>query len=35
VVDNKPVTKAKTVRVVVTWGKGNGREVTLDTVLSQ
>lgn len=33
VVDNKPLTKAKTVRVLVTWGKG--REVTLDTVLSQ
>jgi type IV pilus modification protein PilV len=33
VVDNKPLTKAKTVRVMVTWG--NGREVTLDTVLSQ
>jgi type IV pilus modification protein PilV len=33
VVNNKPVIKAKTVRVKVTWG--NGREVTLDTVLSQ
>jgi type IV pilus modification protein PilV len=33
VVDDRPVTKAKTVRVLVTWG--NGREVTLDTVLSQ
>jgi len=33
VVDDKPVTKAKTVRVRVTWG--NGREVFLDTVLSQ
>jgi prepilin-type N-terminal cleavage/methylation domain-containing protein len=33
VVDNKPMTKAKTVRVLVTWG--NGREVLLDTVLSQ
>jgi len=33
VVDDRPVTKAKTVRVLVTWG--NGREVNLDTVLSQ
>ena len=33
VVDNRPTTKAKTVRVRVTWG--NGREVFLDTVLSQ
>jgi type IV pilus modification protein PilV len=33
VVDNKPLTKAKTVRVLITWG--NGREVTMDTVLSQ
>lgn len=33
VVDDKPVTKAKTVRVLVTWR--NGRKVTLDTVLSQ
>ena len=33
VVNNKPVTKAKTVRVQVTWG--NGRKVFLDTVLSQ
>jgi prepilin-type N-terminal cleavage/methylation domain-containing protein len=33
VVDDRPTTKAKTVRVLVTWG--NGREVTLDTVLSQ
>jgi type IV pilus assembly protein PilV len=33
VVDNKPVTKAKTVRVRVAWG--NGREVTFDSVLSQ
>lgn len=33
VVENKPVTKAKTVRVAVTWG--NGREVTMDTILSQ
>jgi len=33
VVDNKPVSKAKTVRVLVTWG--NGRKVFLDTVLSQ
>ncbi|MCG6981022.1 MAG: type IV pilus modification protein PilV [Deltaproteobacteria bacterium] len=33
VVDNRPTTKAKTVRVRVTWG--NNREVFLDTVLSQ
>jgi len=33
VVDDRPTIKAKTVRVMVTWGKG--REVTLDTVLSQ
>ena len=33
VVDNKPITKAKTVRVKVAWG--NGREVTFDSVLSQ
>jgi type IV pilus modification protein PilV len=33
VVDDRPTTKAKTVRVLVTWG--NGREVFLDTVLSQ
>ena len=33
VVDDRPMIKAKTVRVRVTWG--NGREVTLDTVLSQ
>jgi len=33
VVDDRPVTKAKTVRVQVIWG--NGREVNLDTVLSQ
>ncbi len=33
VVDDRPTIKAKTVRVRVTWG--NGREVTLDTVLSQ
>ncbi len=33
VADNKPLTKAKNLRVRVTWG--NGREVTLDTVLSQ
>ena len=33
VVDDRPTTKAKTVRVWVTWG--NGREVFLDTVLSQ
>jgi len=33
VVDDRPVTKAKTVRVRVTWG--NGREVIFDSVLSQ
>ena len=33
VVDDRPTIKAKTVRVMVTWG--NGREVALDTVLSQ
>ncbi len=33
VVDDKPITKAKTVRVRVTWG--NGREVILDSLLSQ
>jgi len=33
VVDDRPTTKAKTVRVRVTWG--NGRDVFLDTVLSQ
>ena len=33
VVDNRPVSKAKTVRVRVAWG--NGREVTFDSVLSQ
>jgi len=33
VVDNKPVSKAKTIRVRVAWG--NGREVTFDSVLSQ
>ena len=33
VVDNRPVTKAKTVRVRVEWGVG--RELALDTVLSQ
>jgi len=33
VADHKPVTKAKNLRVRITWG--NGREVTLDTVLSQ
>lgn len=33
VVDDRPTIKAKTVRVRVTWG--NGREVFLDTVLSQ
>ena len=31
--DNKPLTKAKNLRVRITWD--NGREVTLDTVLSQ
>ena len=31
--DNKPLTKAKNLRVRITWG--NGREVTIDTVLSQ
>ncbi len=31
--DNKPLTKAKNLRVLITWG--NGREVALDTVLSQ
>lgn len=31
--DNKPITKAKNLRVRVTWG--NGREVILDSVLSQ
>jgi type IV pilus modification protein PilV len=33
VADNTPVTKAKNLRVQITWD--NGREVTLDTVLSQ
>ena len=33
VVDNKPITKAKTLRVRVAWG--NGREVTFDSILSQ
>ena len=33
VADNTPVTKAKNLRVLITWG--NGREVTVDTVLSQ
>ena len=33
VADHKPVTKAKNLRVRITWG--NGREVTIDTVLSQ
>jgi len=33
VVDDRPTAKAKTVRVRVTWG--NGRELFLDTVLSQ
>ena len=31
--DNKPLTKAKNLRVRITWGKG--REVIVDTVLSQ
>jgi type IV pilus modification protein PilV len=31
--DNKPLTKAKNLRVRITWG--NGREVIVDTVLSQ
>ena len=35
VVEDRPMIKAKTVRVRVTWGKENEREVTLDTVLSQ
>ena len=35
VVDNRPTVKAKTVRVRVSWGYGNIREVTMDTVLSQ
>jgi len=36
VVDDRPMSKAKTIRVRVTWrGKENQREVTLDTVLSQ
>jgi prepilin-type N-terminal cleavage/methylation domain-containing protein len=35
VVDDRPMIKAKTVRVRVTWGRNNEREVTLDTVLSQ
>jgi len=33
VADNKPLTKAKNLRVRITWG--NGREVTVDTILSQ
>jgi type IV pilus modification protein PilV len=33
VADNRPLTKAKNLRVRITWG--NGREVILDTVLSQ
>ena len=33
VADNKPLSKAKNLRVLIRWG--NGREVTLDTVLSQ
>lgn len=35
VADNKPLTKAKNLRVLITWGRENDREVTLDTVLSQ
>jgi hypothetical protein len=36
VVEDRPMSKAKTIRVRVTWrGKENQREVTLDTVLSQ
>jgi prepilin-type N-terminal cleavage/methylation domain-containing protein len=35
VADNKPLTKAKNLRVRITWGRENNREVTLDTVLSQ
>ena len=36
VADNKPVSKAKTVRVLVTWGPpGRQHEVFLDTILSQ
>jgi len=35
VVDDRPIIKAKTVRVMVTWGNSNNREVTMDTVLSQ
>ena len=36
VVEDRPMSKAKTIRVRVTWrGKENRREVTLDTVLSQ
>jgi type II secretory pathway pseudopilin PulG len=33
IVDNVPVTKAKTLHVRITWG--NGRELILDTALSQ
>ena len=33
VVDSKPLTKSKTVRIRVAWG--NGREVSFDSVLSQ
>jgi type IV pilus modification protein PilV len=33
VADNTPLTKAKNLRVRITWG--NGREVTVDTLLSQ
>lgn len=36
VVEDRPMSKANTIRVRVTWrGKENQREVTLDTVLSQ
>jgi type IV pilus modification protein PilV len=39
VADHTPLTKAKNLQVRITWGKGHevgkGREVTLDTVLSQ
>lgn len=35
VVDDRPTVKAKTVRVLVTWGYGKTSEVTMDTILSQ
>ena len=35
VVDDRPTVKTKTVRVRVTWGYGQTREVTMDTILSQ